>query len=250
MKQPVIRFSSTRQAQRGLSLIELLVAVTISIIAVSAMLIVMANTLGTGSQTIQMSRLSQEMRTSLSIMSREVRRANYHANFLSCYGNAGCRSDLGITGVVKEVSITDAGDTDCFWFWYDRPQSGTEVAVTGETVAAFRRVVDGTVGKLQMTTTETAAPSCGASASDAQWVDITDTDVVDIQTFNISDANSFTEAINSDGDTQLVERLTISITGRVVQSAALATWLQAPALETKTLDHFVQVRNNVTTAAP
>ena len=216
----------------------------------AAMLIVMANTLGTGSQTIQMSRLNQEMRTAMQIMSREVRRANYHANFLNCFGNVACRTDLGITGVVKEISITNSGDADCFWFWYDRPQTGTQTAVTAETVAAFRHVTDGGVGKLQMTTTRTTAPQCGASASDTQWIDITDTDIVDVQTFNITDTNSFSETINGAGDTQLVERLTISITGRVVQDNSVASWLQAAAAETKTLDHFVQVRNHITTPAP
>lgn len=250
MKHPMIRNPSLRRAQLGLTLMELLVASVISIIAVAAMLIVMASTLGTGSQTIQMSRLSQELRSTLQIVSREVRRANYHANFLSCYGNVDCRDDLGIAGVVKEISITNSGDSDCFWFWYDRPQTGTQTAVTGETVAAFRRVVVNAVGKIQMTTTRTTAPTCGAAAADTQWVDITDTDIVDIQTFNISDANSYTETINTAGDTQLVERITISITGRVVPDAAIASWLQATAVETKTLDHFVQVRNNVTAAAP
>ena len=51
-----------RQRQKGVTLIELLVAGVISLIAASGMVLVMASTLGTSSQTIQMARLTQEMR--------------------------------------------------------------------------------------------------------------------------------------------------------------------------------------------
>ena len=250
MHKPSIEFRPMRHAQRGVSLMELLVAATISIIAVSAMLIVMANTLGTGSQTIQMTRLSQEMRAGMQIMTRELRRANYHANFLSCYGDVACRTTLGIATHVAEINITDSGNSDCFWFWYDRPQSGTETAVTGETVAAFRRDTNASgIGSLQMKTTATSMTSANC-ASDSGWVDITDTDIIDVLTFNVSDANSFTEQINEDGDTQSVERITLSLTARLVRGGAVPTWLQTTALETKTLDHYIQVRNNITSAAP
>ena len=59
-----------------MTLMEMLVAGMISLIALSAMVIVMANTLGTGSQTIQMARVSNEMRAAMQIMTRELRRAN------------------------------------------------------------------------------------------------------------------------------------------------------------------------------
>jgi type IV pilus assembly protein PilW len=239
-------FSVNRRKQAGMTLIELLVAGIISLIAASGMVIVMANTLGTGSQTIQMTRLSQEMRTAMQIMSRELRRANYHSTFLSCYGNVDCTTDLGINGKIKDITIVDNGDSDCFYFWYDRPQTGTQVAVTSEPVAGFRRGVSGSTGKLQMTTTPTAAPNCNA---DANWVDITDPGIIDVQQFNVADAG-FTENINTAGDTQSVERIGLTIRAKLITDPLTITGLSAPPNVVREIQHFVTVRNNTTAAAP
>lgn len=239
-------YSVNRRKQTGMTLIELLVAGIISLIAASGMVIVMANTLGTGSQTIQMTRLSQEMRTAMQIMSRELRRANYHSTFLSCYGNVDCTTDLGINGKISDITIVDNGDSDCFYFWYDRPQTGTQVAVTSEPVAGFRRGLSGTTGKLQMTTTTTAAPNCG---TDAGWVDITDPDIIDVQQFNVVDAG-FTETINTAGDTQSVERIGLTIRAKLITDPLTITGLTAPPNVVREIQHFVTVRNNTTAAAP
>lgn len=240
------KYFINRHRQTGMTLIELLVAGIISLIAAGGMVIVMANTLGTGSQTILMTRLSNEMRTGMQIMTRELRRANYHSTYLSCYGNVACRSDLGIDAKVKEITIVDNGNSDCIYFWYDRPQSGTQVAVTSEPVAAFRRGVTGTVGRLQMTTTLTSAPDCALSAN---WIDITDPNIIDVQQFNVVDAG-FTEVINDDGDTQGVERVGLTIRAKLVTDPLTITGLTAPPNVVRELQEFITVRNNITTAAP
>jgi len=239
-------YPGNRQKQAGMTLIELLVAGIISLIAASGMVIVMANTLGTGSQTILMSRLSQEMRTAMQIMSRELRRANYHATFLSCYGNIDCTTDLGINSKIGDITIVDSGDSDCLYFWYDRPQTGTQIAVTSEPVAGFRRGLSGATGMLQMTTTATSAPNCG---TDTGWVDITDPDIIDVQQFNVVDAG-FTETINTDGDTQRVERIGLTIRAKLIVDPLTITGLTAPPSVVRELQQFVTVRNHTTAAAP
>jgi len=238
--------SGIRLKQKGVTLIELLVAGVISLIAASGMVLVMASTLGTGSQTIQMARLTQEMRTGMQIMSRELKRANYHSTYLSCYGNVDCLTTLGLTGHVGTIGITDNGDSDCFWFWYDRPQVGTQVAVTAEPVAAFRRAADGGVGKLQMTTNVTT-PSCGAAHNHADWVDITDPNIIDVLTFNVNDAASYIEVFNDDGDFQSVEKIALSMTAKLTVDSSVRSWIQANTNASRELTEFVSVRNNITT---
>lgn len=230
---------------------ELLVAGAISIIASSGMLILMANTLGTGSHTIKLARLTQDMRTTMQLMSRELRRANYHAGFLNCYGNTDCLSDMpvlgDITSKIGTINITNNGDSDCFWFWYDRPQSGTAVAVTAETVTAFRLTTVESVGKMQMTTTRVAAPVCNASTD---WVDITDPEIIDVETFNVSNAGSLTEVINAEGDTQRVERISLSMTAKLTAGSSGYAFLQNNSNNIREIQEFVTVRNNTTEAAP
>ena len=258
-----------------MTLIELLVAGVISLIAASGMVLVMASTLGTGSQTIQMARLTQEMRTAMQIMSRELKRANYHSTYLSCYGYVDCLVTLGLTGKVSTIGVTNiddnGADSDCFWFWYDRPQPCPTSACTaaqllaaqtpivpttshpkGETVSAFRRAVaDDGVGRLQMTTTRTTAAACSLSAD---WVDITDPNIIDVLAFTVDNADadhpSISEPINSAGDTQNVEKISLVITARLTADPSVPTWIRGNANATRTMDEFVTVRNNITTAAP
>ena len=234
--------------QQGMTLMELLVAGVISLIAATGMVVVMANTLGTGSQTIQAARLTQEMRTAMQIMSRELRRANYHSTYMACFGNMGCRTTLGITAKVKEIAIvhvgTDETSSDCFYFWYDRPQTGL---VTAEPVAAFRRTVDGTVGKLQMTanntTTDFTDTDCNLSAN---WTDITDPDIIDVTAFDVVDAGFF-ETINTNGDTQEVERIGLTIWAETINDPLFLTGTP-PAAVSREIQEFITVRNHTTTA--
>ena len=255
--------------QQGVTLIELLVAGLISLIAVSGMLLVMATSLGTTTQTIEMTRLTQEMRTGMQIMTRELRRANYHPNFIACYGDTSCLGTLGINNRIQAITISDntvdAGANDCFWFWYDRPQicptssctaaqlDAAQVAVTAETVAGFRRATTAGVGKLQMTTTITAGASCSTSTG---WVDITDPNIIDVLSFTVvnNDAAfpSITETINTAGDTQNVEKIGLTMTAKLTADSSVAAWIQNlnSAGATRDLNAFVKVRNHVVTPAP
>jgi Tfp pilus assembly protein PilW len=252
-----------RQKQTGVTLIELLVAGVISLIAASGMILAMSSTLGTGSQTIQMARLTQEMRTAMQIMSRELRRANYHATFMNCYGKVNCLTTLGLTSKVGVIGITDNGNSDCLWFWYDRPQIcptsscttaeliAAQTAVTAESVAAFRLAeTDDGVGRLQMTTARTEAASCGANSD---WVDITDPNIMDVDTFTVTNfdlkfPSIVNEKINSAGATQNVEKIGLVITAKLTTDASVPAWIQGNANATRTMDEFVAVRNNTTTA--
>ena len=238
----------------GMTLMELLVAGVISIIVASGMIILMANTLGTGTETIKMTKLSAEMRTAMQIMTRELRRANYHATYASCFGDLNCLATLGVTGEVSEINFN--ADNTCLWFWYDRPQRcpGTsctadqiiaaQTAITAETVAGFRRVVTdpGGIGIIQMTTSGTSAANCPTTG----WVNITDPEVVDITAFNATDAvpsfASYTWTVNG---TQSVERIGITLSGKLKSDASLPTWRQGNSAPVLTIRDFIRVRNNV-----
>ena len=50
--------------QGGFGLIEMLISMALSLLAITVMVVLMASTLGAGAKTIQMSRLSQELRSS------------------------------------------------------------------------------------------------------------------------------------------------------------------------------------------
>ena len=272
MKMSHTKPTKSLKLQKGMTLIELLVAAVVSLIAVSGMVLVMASTLGTTTQTIEMTRLTHDMRTAMQIMTRELRRANYHKNWIDCYGNTGCLKAISvdetdtlvdITGLIKRIEIGNSVDTnDCFSFWYDRPQLcpttscttaqllAAQTAVTGESVAAFRRAVTDDVGRLQMTTIRTDAAVCNNSAD---WVDITDPNIIDVLALTITNADpdlpSILETINSALDTQNVEKIGLAITARLTADPSVPAWIQGNVNAERTMDEFVVVRNNITTVA-
>ena len=246
------------QRQKGMTLMELLVAGFISIIVSTGMVLLMASTLGTGTQTIKMTQLSGELRSAMQIMSRELRRANYHSSFTACFGDLDCLATLGVASEVAEINI-NAGN-DCFWFWYDRPQrcqsppctaaqlSDDQADITNETVAAFRRMVnaDGT-GIIQMAVTTDTSISCGDALADTDWADITNPDLIDVQGFNVDDAvTGFESYVYTINGSQSIERIGITMTGRLLTSdASLPTWMQDNSALPLTIRDFVRVRNDI-----
>ena len=270
MKKINPNYNKGWQRQKGMTLMELLIAGTISLIAASGMVIVMANTLGTGSQTIQAARLTQEMRTAMQIMSRELRRANYHSSYMACYGNTNCLKEIPDPGdpslkldfstQIGTINIIDIGSNptnrDCFYFWYDRPQPPTEtqLLVTSEPVAAFRRttvvLAEETVGKLQMIANNTEDFVDSDCNLNSNWTDITDPEIIDVTGFDVVDAG-FLETINSDGDTQQIERIGLTIWAELRNAPLfLTTSTLTDETISRVMQEFITVRNHTTAAAP
>jgi len=216
--------------QSGLGLIEMLVSMALSLMAVGIMVILMANTLGSGATTIQMSRLSQELRASMQLMSRDLRRANFHSSFLSCFANVNCRIDLGIDAYVDTIHINASGD--CFWYWLDR---NGDAALNDDAVGAFRFSTINGVGVIQMRTSGNSAANCDAGTG---WELITDPGTVEITSFTVSNSDSYTETLTTDGDTQVVEKIRLNIAGRMVRDPSIQREIQ----------DLVLIRNDIQSA--
>lgn len=216
--------------QAGFGLVEMLVSLALSLLAVTVMVILMANTLGTGSETIQMSRLSQELRASLQLMSRDLRRANYHGGFLNCFANANCRSDLNITAYVNTIQINTAGN--CFWYWLDRD---SDADLSNDAVGGFRYSTINGVGVIQMRVSGNTAANCDDGAD---WELITDPGIVDITNFSISNSDSYTESLSAAGDMQMVEKIRLNINGRMAAN---------PSVQ-REIEDLVLVRNDIQSA--
>lgn len=219
--------------QRGVTLIELMVAMVISLIASTGMILLMANVLGTGTQTIQMTRLTQDMRTAMQLISRDLRRANFHSNSADCYGNINCSPDG--TKIMAIVPIT----ANCFRFWFDRKGDGDINAGAFQMVPVTRK--GSSVNVLQMTITDTATEACGDD-----WgvvLDITDADIVNVSAFTLSNDDSYCDDISS-VDSQTISKI------RLTMTAELRNTPQGIPIS-KTIEDMIYVRNptfNVGTA--
>lgn len=220
----------SRRMQRGFSLMEVLVATSISLVVTAAMVGLMINSLSNTSRVVKMTKLTDDMRIALQMMTRDVRRSNYSADAVLCFANPDCARD-GTVAWSGDVQIAQQGD--CFIFQLDRDFDGD---MTENAAGAFRRVVQNGVGLIEMWTGE-SVPDCAAAGSN--WAAITDPNDIEITTFSVDDALSYDEVIFVDPEgnefTQKVRKIRLSLSGR----------LNADETITREIEDVVKLRNNL-----
>ena len=208
-------FRNTRGRQLGATLVETMISLALSMLVVVSMVGLMGNSMGSATRIIQMSQLTDEMRNAMSMMSRDVRRANYNTNAIYCYANSDCGTDGSATQSAN-LSITSGTDS-CFLFGLDRNWDGN---ANNDGGGAFRKdtvtnAAGETVGVIEMWV-GTTAPSC---ADNASWVPITDPDFVDITDFTLANGRSYSQDLELEGGstlTQLTRVIEMSITGQLI----------------------------------
>jgi len=187
----------THKHQTGVTLIEAMISLALSMIVTSAMVVLMANSMGTSTRIIQMSQLTDELRNAMSMMTRDVRRANYSANAIFCYGNSECGDPGGLAEQAGDILMVDLdadGKNDCFTFNLDRNFDGDTIDADadGDGPAGFRRVISNGVGVIEMWT-GAAFPNCAAAPDpNDDWIELTDPDTVNITEFTVDDTGSVT----------------------------------------------------------
>jgi type II secretory pathway component PulJ len=213
-----MKIRSINSKQTGAGLMEVLVAMSISLVVTASMVALMANSLSSTARIIHMTKLSDDMRVALQMMSRDVRRSAYNANAALCYGYDECASEDNIT-LAGDITISDSGD--CLTFLLDRDRNGDS---TDDDPGGFRRVTDGNVGVLEMWIGD-ATPDCMSDAGAAGWVQITDPENMDISEFAIDDDLSYTEVIqdNGFGDTLSlrVRKIHLNLRGHLVTNETI-----------------------------
>lgn len=217
-----------RKTQLGVSLVELLVATVVSLIAISGMVLMMSSSLGATTTVVTSARLANELQAARQVVMRDLRRANFNEDFASCIG-AGQSTCLSVPDTLT-VSLAESytsADAGCLAWRYER--SGTEIN------GAVRRPANGNA--LQFRTDD---DSCADSAN---WEDLNDTDVVTITRFTVSDDPSYSLDLPG-GLTQQVRKYAIEIEGQACLNAACTETV------TRAVTHTVRVRNDVLVTTP
>jgi len=224
----------SRSRQAGASLMEVLVAMSISLVVTASMIALMANSLSTTGRIVKMTKLADDMRVTMQMVTRDVRRSSYNANSILCYANDGCALGTGATGpktvidgvlvLAGPIDFVDENDDfidddDCFTFLMDRDHDGNSIE---DDAGGFRRRTDPATGvdALEMWTGD-ASPDCSSAALADGWVQITDPEVVEITNFSIDDSETYSEPIRTDAAgtpllTQVTRKLRINLGGRLV----------------------------------
>jgi type II secretory pathway component PulJ len=209
--------------QKGASLMEVLIAMTLSLIVTASMVALMANSLGSTARIIKMTKLTDDMRIAMQMMSRDVRRSSYNASSMFCYANLDCGTD-GAATLAGDIDFNNSNE--CFTFLLDRDHDGDSTehdgAANDNSAGGFRRKenADG-VGIMEMWSgVGSDLPDCSAALGAGSWVQITNPDNMDIFGFTVDDNLSYTQEILNDisGRTvsQKVRKIRMNMRGRLV----------------------------------
>ena len=221
--------------QAGASLMEVMVAMSISLVVTAAMIALMANSLSTTARIVKMTKLSDDLRVAMQMMTRDLRRSSFNAQAIQCHGNADCEADGSLT-LADDVAIVGS---DCFWFEMDRGFNGDS---TDDEAGGFRRrskiVGDSAVGWIEMYTGDTQ-PTCDEPAGTGGWVAVTDPEDINITAFSVDDALSYTEEVLRDvyGNVvqQKVRKIRMNMQGQLVMDSTIV----------RRMEDIISVRNDL-----
>ena len=145
---------------RGFTLIELMVAMLIALIVAVTTVQIAANVFQTSTQSIQMIQLTQEMRSVIQLISRDIRRSGYNDDSLARF----LATEAIISGVT--MGALDANNTaNCLQVQYDNHDGDAKNVV-------YRLRVVSDVGRVSAHFNANA--TCDTSTDDIAWVDVTD----------------------------------------------------------------------------
>jgi len=214
--------------QGGFTLMEAMVSLALSLVVTSAMVVLMANSLGTASRIIQMTQLTDQLRNTMSMLTRDIRRANYSANAAYCYAN----SDCGIDGSATQFADIAISNNNCIIFGLDRNWNGN---ASDDGAGGFRLVNVGGVGTIEMWVGG-SAPTCAGNDSD--WVAITDPDFMEVTSFIIGNGDSFDQSIPGEAGatiTAYTRQIDVQLAGRLIRDNTI----------NREINDEIRVRNNV-----
>lgn len=160
--------SQGRRPAAGFSLVELMIALVVGLIVLGAVLTFTVTMLRSYSENIRSTRLTQELRTSMNVISREVRRAGFDAKSVTRV----------LTDSNPSTFNTMTLTTNCVSYQYDRGVGGDWGGVPAATEVRGIRL-NATTGTVQMNASS-ATIDCSSGTG---WVDVTDPSVVQITAF-------------------------------------------------------------------
>lgn len=226
----------TKSKSLGFSLIELMIALSIGLVVVSAVLAFTLSSVTTNSEYIQSTRLSQELRNSMDFVSRELRRAGYDQDYASYTARSTVVapeiSPFGRIFATADANGSGTATDSCVIYAYDR-DAGNRGRVDlgrGEIRAIRLGYTPAGVGVIEVAeSAATLTPACSGAApdytkfpatcnDDSGWCALSDPAVINITAFNIT-RNDLVQPGSTTATPVVIREFNIELIGRLVRSA-------------------------------
>jgi prepilin peptidase dependent protein B len=183
-----------RRRQGGVSLIELMIGILVGMIVIAATIAIYVSTLRGGNNTLRTARLNQELRATMDVMVREIRRAGFNGwnptglIVLSTNNNFTKR---GENGLQTDLRVQNGGD--CILFSYDLPPWVDIDESDPLNVAAPFEASDYMGFKLSngaVSMRSSGSTTNSANCSDGTWEAITDPNTITVTALTFSTLGS------------------------------------------------------------
>lgn len=190
---------------RGFSLIELMVALALGLIVSIAIVAFTMSSFRSNGQFVLSARLTQELRNTMDLMTRDLRRAGYNESAMSAMGG-GSASPFAPMSIL--TSHTEGGgEADCIIYAYDRKEGTAGVLdVSNGEVRGIRRKsvkVNGVdVGVIEYAESSGSnKPKCDGDTADytefppacdttSTWCSLSDPSILNITSLTLTDSGS------------------------------------------------------------
>jgi len=230
----------------GFTLVELMVALVAGLIVSAAALSFFFSSMKSNGEYVQSTRLTQELRNTLDLITRDLRRAGYDDDGLAYVGNPHLSPFTPIciaTTAAPTVCVASGASGDCVVYAYDRtfPDGSATAAGTAGTldlgngeVRALRmrsRTVNGvSVGVIEYARSEgTTRPACGGASPDyssfpaacdatSLWCPLSDPTRIDVSQLEITNRSA---QIGVNPSAVMSRKVDIKIVGRLAGSTEI-----------------------------
>ena len=232
-------YANHGRSMGGFSLIELMVALVVGLVVSGAVLAFTLASMKSNSEYILSTRLTQELRNSMDLVTRDLRRAGYDETSLQyvATGNATpfsrmqlCNASGACNAATATGTVLATAPITCAIYAYDRSPSGTPGVVdlgNGE-VRGMRwkqRTYNGrSVGVIEYAVSSGSLPTCGDASPDyttypptcnGAWCALSDPAKLDITALSFADNGT---VVGTSPSQVQIRDLTVSMSGRLAGS--------------------------------
>ncbi|NVZ07642.1 prepilin-type N-terminal cleavage/methylation domain-containing protein [Allochromatium humboldtianum] len=176
--------------ESGVSLIELMIGMVVGLLVLAGGIAFFVNSVSSNREILQSRLLNQELKATMSLMTREIRRAQYIANAESLRTAVPCTdafcdaNDFALPSSFAHASLTSV--YNAILFGYDRNNNGTQ---TADECFGFGLVTDPTTG-IDVVAMPNGWDCTGTTASTPtstpwSWTALTDPRTIEITSLNI-----------------------------------------------------------------
>jgi len=208
-----LEISNLKASQDGFNLIELMIAILIGLIILSAALGLFVSMMGSNNANLKSIRLNHELRSTMALMTRDIRRAGANRNAAANVLASPPTNPFSVSGGTRlTIAANQQGDAiSCLTYSYDADDGSNELYGYRQNSA------NGTV----------ESRGGGAACSAVGWQVVTDGNLVNISALTFTDSTIVEAGIN-------IRQITASITGNLIRDTAI----------TRTISETVKIRND------